>query len=155
MPQERRHEADDLGDYEVRDGSETLQGAPGDDPLERGVATPERWSAGMKFGSTASEQETGESLDQHLAEEEPDVGAESDDDRPDRGWDENATDEDVARLAHDLGSDPRSGRLVAEDEGEYAPSEDELVAFDAGVDGGGASAEEAAVHVQDDEEEPG
>ena len=45
---------------------------PGYDPLDRGVAPPERWSAGMRYGVTADEQAEGESLDQLLAEEEPD-----------------------------------------------------------------------------------
>ena len=109
MPEERRHESSDLEDYEVLDASDTLDGAPGDDPLDRGVATPERWSAAMKFGSTAEEQEEGESLDQLLAEEEPDIGTDPDGDRPDRDWDENATDEDIVRLAADEGADPRAG----------------------------------------------
>jgi hypothetical protein len=75
MPDETRHESADLEDYQVEDSSDTLDGAPGDDPLDRGVVPPERWSAAMRFGSTAEEQEHGESLDQLLAEEEPDVGA--------------------------------------------------------------------------------
>jgi hypothetical protein len=52
----------------------------------------------------------------------------------------------------DDGSDPGSGRLIAEDEEESYDGPD-LVAYDSGIDGGGASAEEAAVHVVD--EEPG
>ncbi len=58
----------------------------------------------------------------------------------------------MRRLAADDGSDPRSGRLVAEDE-EDSYDDPDLVAHDSGIDGGGASAEEAAVHVVD--EEPG
>jgi len=58
----------------------------------------------------------------------------------------------MRRLAADDGSDPRSGRLVAEDE-EDSYDDPDLVAYDSGIDGGGASAEEAAVHVVD--EEPG
>jgi hypothetical protein len=150
MPEERRHESSDLEDYEVRDASDTLDGAPGDDPLDRGVATPERWSAAMRFGSTAEEQEDGESLDQLLAEEEPDIGTDPDDDQPDRDWDENATDDDVTRLSADEGADPRAGRLVTEDE-ETTIDDPDLVAYDSGVDGGGATAEEAAVHVVDEE----
>jgi uncharacterized protein DUF5709 len=149
MPEERRHESSDLGDYEVLDASDTLDGAPGDDPLDRGVATPERWSAAMRFGSTAQEQEDGESLDQLLAEEEPDIGTEPGDDRPDRDWDENATDEDITRLAADEGSDPRAGRLVFEEDAII--DDPDLVGYDSGVDGGGATAEEAAVHVIDAE----
>ena len=45
MPDETRHESQDLEDYEVLDASDTLDGKPGDDPLDRGVATPDRWSA--------------------------------------------------------------------------------------------------------------
>jgi Family of unknown function (DUF5709) len=45
-----------------------------------------------------------------------------------------------------------SGRLIAEDE-EESYDDPDLVAYDSGIDGGGASAEEAAVHVVD--EEPG
>ena len=150
MPEERRHESSDLEDYEVLDASDTLDGAPGDDPLDRGVATPERWSAAMKFGSTAEEQEAGESLDQLLAEEEPDIGTDPDNDRPDRDWDENATDEDVIRLSAGDGADPRAGRLVNDDE-DWTVADPDLVAYDSGVDGGGATAEEAAVHVVDEE----
>jgi hypothetical protein len=150
MPQERRHESSDLEDYQVLDASDTLDGAPGDDPLDRGVATPERWSAAIRFGTTAQEQEDGESLDQLLAEEEPDIGIDPDDDRPDREWDENATDADIIRLAADDGPDQRAGRLVIDDEDAIVAGPD-LVAYDSGIDGGGASAEEAAVHVVGEE----
>ena len=46
----------------------------------------------------------------------------------------------------------RSGRLVAPDEGAHSDDEQELVAEDVGFDGAAASAEEAAVHVVDDDE---
>ena len=72
MPDETRHESADLEDYEVEDASDTLINEPEGDPLDRGVAPPERWSAGMRYGTTDDEQESGESLDQLLAEEEPD-----------------------------------------------------------------------------------
>jgi hypothetical protein len=131
MPDERRHESADLEDYEVQDASDTLDGDPGDDPLDRGVVPPERWSAAMRFGTTAAEQEDGESLDQRLDEEEPDSLAAEDD------------------------PDPRAGRLVAENESADASEEDDLEARDAGIDGGGATAEEAAVHVVDDDRRSG
>jgi hypothetical protein len=155
MPEERRHESADLEDFEVLDAGDTLDGAPGDDPLDRALATPERWSAAMRFGATAPEQEAGESLDQLLAEEEPDVGADLDADRPDLGWDENATEQDVDRLTVEEGSDPRTGRLVAGEAGEYSDDDEDLVAHDAGIDGGGATAEEAAVHLFDDDPDSG
>ncbi|HEY1321738.1 MAG TPA: DUF5709 domain-containing protein [Streptosporangiaceae bacterium] len=153
MPDETRHESADLTDFEVKDASDTLDGNPGDDPLDRGVAPPERWSAGMRFGSTAEEQEEGESLDQLLAEEELDVAFEADDERPeDIAGDEDAGDEDVDGLLLEDGPDPRAGRLVAEDEGAHPDAEADLVARDAGIDGGAASAEEAAVHVVEDDD---
>ena len=153
MPDERRHESADLQDYEVEDASDTLDGNPGDDPLDRGVVAPERWSAAMRFGSTADEQDEGESLDQLLAEEEPDVVPEVDDERPeDIAGDEDAADEDVDGLLLDDGPDPRAGRLVAEDEGAHPAAEADLVARDAGIDGAAATAEEAAVHVVEDDD---
>jgi Family of unknown function (DUF5709) len=156
MPDEVRRESQDLQDFETEDASDTLDGNPGDDPLDRGVAPPERWSAGMRFGTTAAEQEEGESLDQHLSEEVPDPSTEpdaADDDLAgDSPGDEEAADEYVDGLLLDDGPDPRAGRLVAEDEGSHPAREADLVAQDAGVDGGAASAEEAAVHVVEDDD---
>src|SRR2546421_11685613 len=145
MPEQRRPESADLTDYEVLDASDTLDGDPGDDPLDRGVAAPQRWSAAIRHTSTAAEQQAGESLDQLLAEEEPDVTGEADEEpAADLAGDADAGDEDVDGLLLDDGPDPRAGRLVAEDEGAHPDEEADLVARDAGVDGGGASAEEAA-----------
>ena len=153
MPDETRHESADLEDYEVLDSSDTLDGEPGDDPLDRGVATPERWSAGMRFGTTAGEQREGESLDRLLAEEEPDNAFGADDEEPwDTAEDEDVADEDIDGLLLDDGPDPRAGRLVAEDEGAHPVDEADLVARDTGIDGGAASAEEAAVHVVDEDD---
>lgn len=153
MPDETRHESADLEDYEVLDTSDTLTGEPGDDPLDRGVVTPERWSAGMRFGTTAGEQREGESLDQLLAEEEPDIAFDADDEEPsDVAGDKDAADEDIDGLLLDDGADPRAGRLVAEDEGAHSDSEADLVATDAGIDGGAATAEEAAMHVVDEDD---
>ena len=153
MPDETRHESADLEDYEVEDASDTLTGDPGDDPLDRGVATPERWSAGMRFGTTAGEQQAGESLDDLLAEEEPDTPADLDDEDPeDLADDPDAAEEDLDGLLLDDGPDPRSGRLVADDEGAHPDTEADLVAHDAGIDGGAATAEEAAVHVVEEDD---
>ena len=146
MPDETRHESADLEDYEVADASDTLEGNPGDDPLDRGVIPPERWSAGIK---TAGEQE---SLDQLLAEEEPDTPVDVDDDLPEDSDDDAEADEYLDGLLLDDGPDPRAGRLVAEDEGAHADDEADLVARDVGIDGGAASAEEAAMHVVEDDD---
>lgn len=153
MPDETRPESQDLQDYEVKDASDTLDGNPGDDPLDRGVAPPERWTSAIRFDSTAGEQQAGESLDQLLAEEEPDVVPDIDDEQPgDIAGDEDAGDEDVDGLLLDDGPDPRAGRLVAGDEYDDGAGATDLLASDAGIDGGAATAEEAAVHVVDDDD---
>jgi Family of unknown function (DUF5709) len=153
MP-EKRHESQDLEDFDVNNASDTLAGNPGDDPLDRGVAAPDRWSAGTKYALRGEEES--ESLDELLSEEEPDVLDElGDDDAPD----ENATSGDVRRQEDGDGADPRSGRLVApaedtDDLGDtLLDSEATEVARDAGIDGGAASAEEAAVHIVDEDDD--
>jgi hypothetical protein len=163
MPDETEHESQDLEDFEVEDSTDTLDGAPGDDPLDRGVVPPERWSAGIRYGTTEEEQSEGESLDQLLAEEEPDDTLEltedelEDDDEDAEDIEEyeaedDAGDEDVDGLLLDDGPDPRAGRLVAEDEGAHPDEEEDLVATDVGIDGGGATAEEAAIHVVEEDD---
>jgi hypothetical protein len=142
VPDETRHESADLDDYSVQEPADSLTGEPGepgDDPLDRGVAPPERWSAVIRSGSDGGEQE---SLDQLLGEEEPDTALDVDDE----------ADEYVDGLLLDDGPDPRAGRLVAEDEGAHSDDEEDLVATDVGIDGGAASAEEAAIHVVEDDD---
>jgi hypothetical protein len=163
LPDETRHESADLEDYSVQEPSDSLTGDPGDpggDPLDRGVAPPQRWSAGMRFGVTADEQKAGESLDQLLSEEEPDPALDFDDELPaghgegrgENDEDEDEADEYVDGLLLDDGPDPRAGRLVAQDEGAHPDVEAGLVAHDVGIDGGAATAEEAAVHVVEDDD---
>ena len=95
---------------------------------------------GQGFGNTAYEEATGESLDQRVAQEEPEAdpyaAADSDDEDLDDG---------------EVG-DQRAGRLVDLDEGLGEDTEKDLVADDVGIDGAAASAEEAAVHIVPDEE---
>jgi len=156
MPDETRHESTDIDDLEVRDTYDTLDGDVGDDPLDTGVITPERWSTAIRYGTTAEEEERGESLDQLLAEEEPDPALDLDDEDgesyADIAGDDAAGDEDVDGLLLDDGPAPRAGRLVAEDEGAHVAAEPDLVARDVGIDSGAATAEEAAVHVVDDDD---
>jgi Family of unknown function (DUF5709) len=150
MADPRKHESEDLADYEVLDANDTLDGNPGDDPLDRGVVTPDRWSAGVQYALKG--EEDSESLDELLAEEEPDDTVDDDEE----SWDENETDADVARLERDDDADPRAGRLATTEADVYgggdlrAVQDGELLASDTGIDGGAASAEEAAVHVIDD-----
>jgi hypothetical protein len=125
----------ELEDDGVLDASDTLDGDPGDDPLDQGIVPPDRWSAGERYGTTTAEERAGESLDQLLAEEQPEPDPYTDDELP-----------------LDDGADPRAGRLVASDEGAHPDEEADLVARDVGIDAGAASAEEAAVHVVDDDD---
>ena len=151
MADPRKHESEDLRDYEVLDANDTLDGDPGDDPLDRGVAAPDRWSAGTRYALEG--EEDSESLDELLAEEEPDEAVDDDE-----SWDENETGADVTRLERDDNPDARAGRLAAAEADVYgdndsdvrAVQDGELLATDTGIGGGGASAEEAAVHVVDD-----
>ena len=155
MAEENRHESADLEDYEVEDASDTLDGQPGDDPLDAGVIPPQHWTSAIRYGTTGAEQEDGESLDQLLAEEEPDNNVDEDGESPaDTAADPDAGDEDLDGLLLDDGPDPRAGRLVAEDEDSDSDldADADLVARDAGIDGGASTAEEAAMHVVDSDD---
>ncbi|BBX31649.1 hypothetical protein MMAG44476_30431 [Mycolicibacterium mageritense DSM 44476 = CIP 104973] len=100
-----------------------------DDLLDEGYSPPDRWR----------EPRDHETLDELLAEEEPDPAMQLDDDDY---RDEQAGDDEVG--------DRRSGRLVAPNAGFGEDDEAELLGSDVGIDGGAASAEEAAVHIIDE-----
>jgi hypothetical protein len=87
-----------------------------------------------------------------LGEEEPDTALDLDDEVPEDREDDDEADEYLDGLLLDDGPDPRAGRLVAEDEGAHSDDEEDLVATDVGIDGGAASAEEAAIHVVEDDD---
>ncbi|UYQ60271.1 DUF5709 domain-containing protein [Streptomyces peucetius] len=115
-----------------------------DDMMVEGYSPPERPLGVGKYGTTGEEQQEGESLDQRLAQERPDVEAARGDGIGDL---EGGAGEPVDEEA----GGPRAGRLTpAEDPAPRRPSD--TVARDVGIDGGAASAEEAAMHVTDDEE---
>jgi hypothetical protein len=122
-------------DADDRDPLENLTGEYPEEPLDTGYSPPDREPTATRYGTTAAEQEAGESLDQRLAQEEPDFGVEEE------SLDEDGTGERYAE------ADVRAGRLVAPDEGAHADEESDLVAYDAGIAGSAASAEEAAMHV--------
>jgi hypothetical protein len=107
------------------------------DVLDTGVDAGDSYVAATRFGTTAAEEQEGPSLDQMLAEEELDVGA-------DEPW----TDEDIPSTDDEV-PQSRTGRLEFPDEGEPGASDGDAFAIDVGIDGGGASAEEAAVHETD------
>jgi len=124
---------DEPGEYSVDDedqlqAEDTLEDRGVDDVLDEGIVAGEDWSAGQGFGNTAAEEHAGESLDQRLEQEEPDLDPTTD------TWDGEDLDDDQ------VGTD-RSGRLIATDDG------DDRFVEDVGIDGAGASAEEAAMHV--------
>ncbi|TDC36770.1 hypothetical protein E1211_12460 [Micromonospora sp. 15K316] len=123
----------------VLDASDTLDGDRISDPLDTGIAAADHWSGANRFGTTPAEERAGESLEQLLAEEEPDIDP----------YAEVVDDEDELIRRGDE-QDPRAGRLVAYDEGFGDDEEPDSVAWDAGIDAGAASAEEAAVHLVDD-----
>jgi hypothetical protein len=138
---------DDEGQLSAED---TLEDRGLDDALDEGYSPPERPRGLDAFGTTAAEQEQGESLDQRLRQEEPDPASDADLDAPRSRSD---YDDDEARseadefFEDDQVGDERSGRLLAPDEGYMSDLEKDEVAEDAGIDGGAASAEEAAVHI--------
>ena len=125
-------ERETYGDYSVDDedqpGAED-DGTPSDvaDELDRGYSPPEKYSAGQGYGNTPWEEEHRESIDQRIGQEEPEV------------W-------EVRQIPLGDREQFRAGRLV-EDDGAVAAGGTDGFAIDAGISGGAASAEEAAVHL--------
>lgn len=109
------------------------------DVLDEGYVTPERWSPAQSFGNTPAEMKRGETLEQRITQENPEIAPP--DDTP---W--NPDPSEPREVGHH-----RAGRLV-DANGGY-PGEDaeaESVGRDVGLAGGAASAEEAAMHIIDD-----
>lgn len=115
------------GDSDQLPLEDTLLDRGVDDLLDEGYSPPDRPRTNH-VGETALEAIQGETLDQRLAEEEPDV---VDDRAP-------------------VGDEPdRAGRLVADPDALDGRTNDTF-ADDVGLAGGAASAEEAAVHLVDE-----
>lgn len=110
-----------------------------DEPLDEGYSPPEKWSPAEGYGNTPLEESMGETLDQRIEQEQPE---------PDPYT---AAANETESVGGEVGEE-RAGRLVAEDEGVHTDTEKDLVADDVGIDGAAASAEEAAVHVVDEED---
>lgn len=136
---------DDAG---LLDAEDTLVTDGVADPLDRGWSPPERPWAVEHTGVTAAERLRGETLDQRLAEELPDIPY------PDGDGIGDSPDTDGEPLDNEVG-DLRSGRLVAPDEGSHEDEESGLIATDVGIDGAAASAEEAAMHIVDEDSPSG
>jgi hypothetical protein len=116
---------DDTDDF---DPIESLSGDDPDEAMQTGYSPPEFEPYNLRHVPTAFEDRHGESLDQRLAEEEPEL-----------------SEEDIFRAERE----PRAGRLVAPDEGAHGDDEAEVIAADVGAAGYAASAEEAAMRIID------
>jgi len=101
-----------------------------DDALDEGYSPPESYSTLVRHG-------THESLEERLAEEEPE---------PDPYGDDDSDDLDDGEVGQ-----ARAGRLVDPNEGIGPDEEKDLVGEDVGIDGAAASAEEAAMHIVPDQ----
>ncbi|MFF1746254.1 DUF5709 domain-containing protein [Streptomyces mirabilis] len=133
---------DDAG---LLDVSDTLDDRGIGEALDEGYSPPEKPWGVEHTGVTAAERQRGESLDERLAEEVPDIAGQDGDGIGDL-WDGDG------ELIDDEVGDLRAGRLIAPDEGAHEDTEKDLIAYDVGVDGAAASAEEAAMHVIPDSE---
>ena len=124
--------------HEQLDDRDTLAGPDVPDPLDEGISPNERPWGTDAWGVTGAEERAGQPLAGRLRREAP----ENADDEGDGLGD--ASDTDGELYDEEVGRD-RAGRLVLRDGGE------DFWADDVGVDGAGASAEEAAVHLVDDD----
>ncbi|ACQ81351.1 conserved hypothetical protein [Beutenbergia cavernae DSM 12333] len=118
------------GDDDQLTREDALLDSPVDDVLDEGYSPPER-DRSNRWGETAYEESVGEPLERRLGEEEPEV------------WEADYS----TRRGRE--SD-RSGRI--EDTSDGWRRQDAF-ARDAGISGGAASAEEAAMHTLDDDAE--
>lgn len=96
---ERHAQSPTLGEAVQLDAAETLEGDPGDEPLDSGYVPPDRPSPPTRRGVTAEELRSGAPMDERLAEEADDTPGD-----PDRS----------GRIApdEDPGTDTLSGRDV-------------------------------------------
>ncbi len=128
------------GDYTVEQLQPTdmLADEEVGDILDRGYSPPDY--PPHDYERAANEHET---LDERLAEEEPDVVYDPDDD----------SERDADYPSGGEAGSVRAGRLVAPDGGVMSDDDEQLLASDVGVDGAGASAEEAAIHIIDPDQQ--
>jgi len=134
---------DQDGESDQLEPEDTLEGVG--DVLDEGYSPPERPWVGGAFGVSAREEAERESMNGRIAREVPEPVEFAGDGLGD------TTDTDGELLDDEVGW-RRAGRLVASDRG--GPDDDgDLWATDVGIDGAGASAEEAAMHVVRDDEQ--
>lgn len=150
MSEERETYGDSsVDDEDQLQPGDTLDDGDLEDVLDRGYSPPDRPPPGYDDYPTEAERRRGESLDQKLAEEEPDVDPYAEEPASDHE-DENALDEQLGLDEVDV----RAGRLVQPDQGFGEDVDGQEVAHDVGIDGAGASAEEAAMHITREPEPP-
>lgn len=114
--------------------------------LDEGYSPGERPLALSAWGTTAAEEAGQESLDLLLLREEPDVAYAADE--GDGLGDTTDTD---GELIDDQVGDRRAGRLLIADT-DAGDLRSDYWASDVGIDGAGASAEEAAIHIVPDDD---
>jgi hypothetical protein len=112
--------------YAQLDPADSLAGEIGDDPLDAGYSPPDHAPVSSRHDQTYAQMSTAESLERHLAAEEPDV-----------------CERDLDRAYED----DRAGRLVST--GNMFVQNATPYGEDVGRAGWGASAEEAAMHIVD------
>ncbi len=117
-----------------------------DDVLDEGYSPPEQ-----PYGRGA--YDPSESMDQLLAEEEPDPSSWINTSDGDEQQSADEAEREIEFPEHREVGRLRAGRLVAPDMGFGEDTEAELLAEDVGISGGAASAEEAAMHVIEDLED--
>jgi len=122
------------GDTNQLPEEDTLVDRGLEDSLDEGYSPPECPSPALS--KTPSEQNEPDSLDERERQTNPEV------------WEGRENDPDRAGGVADPG---RSGRLVAPEE-EATGHQQDVAAVDMGISGGAASAEEAAVHYEDEGE---
>ena len=112
-----------------------------EDALDEGYSPPEKPSVLLRHGEH-------ESLDDRLAEEEPEpdpyAAPEQEDNLTVRDELENLDDGEVG--------DQRAGRLMDPNQGIGPDIDKDLIGEDVGIDAGAASAEEAAMHIVPDDQ---
>jgi hypothetical protein len=141
---------DDEPDEGQLSTADTLVDRGLDDALDEGYSPPENYRGVTAFGVTGAEAMLGESLDQRLIQEVPEEPL------PSTGpWAPSIVDYEALPSEADEFFDPaevgegRAGRLVALDGGIGPDYDADLLGEDVGIDGGAASAEEAAMHIVD------
>ncbi|MGO1166480.1 MAG: DUF5709 domain-containing protein [Janibacter sp.] len=126
----------------------TGSGREDEDALDAGYSPPDSARGSYAHGVTAAEQATPETIDERRKQEDLDPGwASAEDEDVIGGDDPDAIAAEDDWIGDQEVGDERAGRLVSPDEGSHEDTDDQAWGEDVGVDGGAASAEEAAVHV--------